>query len=144
MDDRVVEVVHGWVDKAENDLRTAAHTLTITGPTDTVCFHAQQCVEKYLKALLTLRQTPFPKVHSLTALVALLPARARPSISGAEQERLTDYSVVARYPGEYEPISRTEARHAVAIARRVRREVRRWLPLRARRRKKTGATRSTA
>ena len=138
VDDRVVDVARGWVDKAENDLKTAVHTLTITDdcPTDTVCFHAQQCVEKYLKALLALRQTPFPRVHSVAALVALLPQGSRPPISGAEQERLTDYAVVARYPGEYEPISRPEARRAVAVARRVRREVRRWLPLRARRRKK--------
>ena len=42
VDDRVVDVARGWVDKAENDLKTAVHTLTITDdcPTDTVCFHA--------------------------------------------------------------------------------------------------------
>jgi HEPN domain-containing protein len=132
----VVEVVRGWVEKAENDLTTAAHTLRIAErcPTDTVCFHAQQCVEKYLKALLVLRQTPFPKIHSLAPLLALLPPSARPSLSDAERERLADYAVVARYPGDCEPISRAEARRAVAIARRVRREVRRLLPHPARRR----------
>jgi HEPN domain-containing protein len=136
--DQVVHIVCGWVEKAENDLTTAVHTLMITQhcPTDAVCFHAQQCVEKYLKALLVLRQTPFPKVHSVSALLALLPAPARPSLSAGEQERLADYAVVARYPGDYEPISRAEARRAVAIARRVRREVRRLLPVRARRRQR--------
>jgi predicted nucleotidyltransferase len=35
-------------------------------PTARVCFHAQQAVEKYLKALLaTLRGTPFPKTHNI-------------------------------------------------------------------------------
>ena len=36
----------------------AVHTLKLgaDGPTDTVCFHAQQCIEKYLKALLVLRR----------------------------------------------------------------------------------------
>lgn len=44
----VVAVVRQWVQKAENDLRNAKHTLTMGEdcPYDTVCFHAQQCVEK--------------------------------------------------------------------------------------------------
>lgn len=135
VDERVVDVVRGWVQKAENDLTTAAHTLKLANdcPTDTVCFHAQQCVEKYIKALLSYRQTPFPKVHSVSALLALLAARERPSVTQAEQARLSDYAVVARYPGEYEPIPLAEARRAVAVARRVRRQVRRSLPARARR-----------
>jgi predicted nucleotidyltransferase len=47
-------LVRGWVVKAEHDLRNAEHTLTLEEdcPLDTVAFHAQQCVEKYLKALL--------------------------------------------------------------------------------------------
>lgn len=42
--------------QAKNDLTNAAHVLKLAAacPTDTVCFHAQQCVEKYLKALLVL------------------------------------------------------------------------------------------
>ncbi|MBW8876798.1 MAG: HEPN domain-containing protein [Acidobacteria bacterium] len=45
-----------WLFKADNDLANAAHTLKLGAscPTDTVCFHAQQCVEKYLKAVLVL------------------------------------------------------------------------------------------
>lgn len=52
--EKVLAVTREWVDKAENDLKNAAHTLTMGEkcPTDTVCFHAQQCVEKYLKAFL--------------------------------------------------------------------------------------------
>ena len=43
-----------WVLKAENDLKAAAQVLKLGAecPTDTVCFHAQQCAEKYLKACL--------------------------------------------------------------------------------------------
>jgi HEPN domain-containing protein len=49
-----------WVKKAEDDLKTAAHTLKLgkTCPTNTVCFHAQQCVEKYLKAYLHVKACP--------------------------------------------------------------------------------------
>jgi hypothetical protein len=44
-DDELLSVVQQWVQKAENDLKNAAYTLRIGKdcPTDTVCFHAQQC-----------------------------------------------------------------------------------------------------
>jgi len=46
--------VNEWKQKAENDLRTAEIVLSSQDPpTDTICFHAQQCAEKYLKSYLT-------------------------------------------------------------------------------------------
>ncbi|MFQ5882544.1 MAG: HEPN domain-containing protein [Candidatus Methylomirabilales bacterium] len=128
--DKVLIVVQEWIIKAENDLTTAAHALTLGErcPTDTVCFHAQQCVEKYLKAVLVLHRTDFPKTHDLKKLVALLPVQARPDLTNEEQDRLTDYATGARYPG-WAPIPLSEARRAVAIARRVRKQVRSVLPV---------------
>ena len=78
----VIDVIREWITKAENDLITAVHTLKLNEdcPTDTVCFHAQQCVEKYLKALLVFRATPFPKSHDIALLTGLLPMRLRPKL----------------------------------------------------------------
>jgi hypothetical protein len=47
-------IVKLWMEKGDHDLINAKHTLTmrVNCPFDTVCFHAQQCVDKYLKALL--------------------------------------------------------------------------------------------
>ena len=46
--ENVYSVAREWVVKAENDLKAAAQILKLANecPTDTVCFHAQQCVEK--------------------------------------------------------------------------------------------------
>jgi HEPN domain-containing protein len=96
-------------------------------PVDNVCFNAQQCVEKYLKALLITQGKEFPKTHDLGELMALLPLRLRPTLDIEDLDKLTDYATVTRYPGDYEPISLTEARLSVKIARRVRREVRKFL-----------------
>ncbi len=136
--EKLITVVREWVEKAENDLKNAVNTLKMGAdcPTDTVCFHAQQVVEKYLKALLVFRGINFPKTHNIEELVALLPARDRPKLSDAEQDRLTDYATITRYPGDYEPILIAEARRAVAIARRVRAEVRKRLPEEALRRRR--------
>ena len=127
--DRVLLVVREWVTKAENDLKNAAHTLKLGDecPTDTVCFHAQQCVEKYMKAVLVISGISFPRTHDLEALTALIAAAQRPTLDESEQASLTQYATVARYPG-WDPISLTEARRMVALARRVRREMRRILP----------------
>ncbi|HYN22854.1 MAG TPA: HEPN domain-containing protein [Thermoanaerobaculia bacterium] len=134
----IADVVRGWVEKAENDLKTAAVTLRAgeDSPTDTVAFHAQQCVEKYLKALLTLKGIDFPKIHDIEELVARVGPSVLIGLSVQEQRRLTAYGTVTRYPGDYEPISVAEARRAVALARRVRKEVRRELPRTAVRRRK--------
>jgi HEPN domain-containing protein len=136
--EQLITVCVEWLAKAENDLITAAHTLKLgeACPTDTVCYHAQQCIEKYLKALLVLAGKDFPKTHDLETLMALIPAESRPELSSEEQARLTEYAVGARYPG-WEQISLAAARRAVAVARRVRKEVRRVLPRKALRRKKT-------
>ena len=116
--DKVLKVVSEWVLKADNDLKTGFYTLEMDDecPTDTVCFHAQQCVEKYLKALLVLKSIPFPKTHNIEELIGLLPEDSRPKLADRDQDRLTEYASVTRYPGDYEPILLAEARRAVRIA----------------------------
>lgn len=138
--DALAEAAREWVEKAENDLRAAAQILELgaDAPTDAACFHAQQCVEKYLKAALVLNGIDFQKVHDVHVLVERLPLDARPALDVVERRRLTDYATSTRSPGDYEEIGLAEARAAVRLARRVRRELRRTFPralLRPRRRR---------
>jgi len=99
--EKIQSVAREWVGKAENDLKAAAQIMKLADdcPTDTVCFHAQQCVEKYVKALLTMNGTDFPKTHDLDRLIALLPTKKKPRINIAEQaetHRLCDGSEIPR------------------------------------------------
>ena len=137
--DPIITVIREWLVKAENDLLTAAHTLTLgeVCPTDTVCFHVQECIEKYIKALLVFQAIPFPKTHDIARLQALLPPKLRPQLGNeSQQNQITEYATVKRYPGPGADIPLTQARKAVAIARRVRKEIRRHLPAAALRRRK--------
>ena len=122
-------VAREWIAKAEADFLSAQREFRARKRPnyDAACFFAQQCVEKFLKALLAAQGIEFRKIHDVGELVILLPPRLRPAINGMEQDRLTEYATVTRYPGDYEPLSLAEARQAVKIARRVRREVRRLL-----------------
>jgi len=128
--EQINRVAGEWAEKAENDLKNAGHTLKLgtACPTDTVCFHVQQCVEKYLKALLVTRGIDFPRTHDIEDLMASVPADCRPKLTLSEQGLLTDYATATRYPGDYEPISLPEARAAVALARQVRKQIRKLLP----------------
>ena len=126
----VISLVRQWVEKAEEDLRTAEHTLTLEDdcPYGTVCFHAQQCAEKYLKALLTLHAVPFPKIHDLLELLPLVPKALALGIWESDVAEVNRYAIEGRYPGEWEPIVRQDAEAAVEVARKVREAVRKLLP----------------
>src|SRR5690349_19328998 len=120
--DPLIALLRKWLRKADHDLTIAAHALTPgeACPADSVCFHAQQCVEKYIKALLVFRGTTFPKTHEISVLRALLPPRLRPKLTAKVQERLTEYAVELRDSDLGPDVTLAEARKAVAIARRVR------------------------
>ena len=104
-----VRLVRQWIEKAEHDLRNAEHTLTLKDdcPFDTICFHAQQCAEKYLKALLVFYEADFPKTHDLV-LLENLAIEVAPGLKCAQLCTLNRYS----------------AKKAVAIAIQVRDAVR--------------------
>ena len=113
-----------WITKAEGDLATARRELRArTAPNyDAACFHAQQCAEKYLKALLQETAIPFGKTHNLSLLLDLLedryPALAliRPTLA-----ILNAYAVEYRYPGE--SAEKDVARQAVKMAEEVKQVV---------------------
>lgn len=55
-----------WETKAEGDFITAGRELRARkSPNyDAVCFHAQQCAEKYLKTVLQENERNIPKIHN--------------------------------------------------------------------------------
>lgn len=60
-----------WIRKAEEDYRVANREMKAEPPSfNAVCFHAQQCVEKYLKAVLQENEVLFQKVHDLEVLLS--------------------------------------------------------------------------
>jgi HEPN domain-containing protein len=69
MDEEALLVIRRWIKKAEHDLTPASVVLDNKPEvTDTVCFHAQQCVEKALKAYLTLAGVHVEKTHHLPSI----------------------------------------------------------------------------
>ena len=111
--------VKRWCRKADNDLRTATTMIAEPDPpTDTVCFHAQQCFEKCLKAFLTAKDINVPRSHDLTRLVTICGEIEPGFLRWMEAARdLTDYAVEARYPDDWREIPLEEAAEALSLAR---------------------------
>ena len=67
------ELIAEWLKKAQHDIGTAELLLAQKQEyTDTICYHCQQAVEKYLKAYLVNLNIPFKKVHDLDYLLNLI------------------------------------------------------------------------
>jgi HEPN domain-containing protein len=113
--------VKEWISKAEGDYATAARELRATDSPnyDAACFHAEQCVEKLMKALLIhLGATP-PRTHDLATLDRLLAPVCSAWLWPVEELRLlTRAAVDFRYPGE--SADETEASESFEIATRMR------------------------
>jgi len=110
-----------WVQKAEGDYAAAQLLVQANAArhADAVCFHAQQCVEKYLKAWLQDAGMPFRKRHDLEELLAMA-SQAMPSWSVWQPDLLvlTTHAVDFRYPGR--TASLPDAQFAVQVCERVR------------------------
>mgnify|MGYP001122928638 FL=1 len=67
-------LTHEWIAKAEGDFAIVERENRVRkNPShDGVCFHAQQCAEKYLKARLCEADIRFGKIHDLQALLELV------------------------------------------------------------------------
>jgi HEPN domain-containing protein len=128
-DPKVSGSLEAWTERAEEDYLLALSAMRRKSPlTYGATFHAQQCIEKYLKALLISRQVPFPRTHDLAALGFLCQqAGIILPIDDEGLELLTAYAVETRYPGTQPTLE--ESKEAVKLARIVRRFIKRTLSL---------------
>jgi len=117
-----------WVQKAEDDFIVAQKMLRARKHPvyDAVCFHAQQCAEKYLKAYLQEHNQDIPKIHKLLDLLKLCKeVDASLEILLPDLKELERFSVNVRYPGT--SADREEARMAFKTVQAIREFLRQQL-----------------
>lgn len=119
-----------WIAKAEEDFALAVilarpRKKPLWGP---LSFHAQQCVEKYLKARLNEAGLPIQRTHDVAQLLNQVVA-VEPlwSAFGPALKQVADYAVQPRYPGY--AVTKSEAKRALKHCREFRREARSSLGL---------------
>jgi HEPN domain-containing protein len=115
------ELINSWIEKARKDLLSAEHELSFPDAvTETVCFHCQQAVEKYLKAYLVFLGVSFTKTHEIGELITKCENEDREiSTLKEEADKLTDYAIEIRYPEEWIEPTMEDAKEAFEIAKKI-------------------------
>ena len=109
-----------WISYSETDLR-AAHALLDSEEffPRQICFFAQQCAEKAIKAILVFEEVSFRKNHDLDRLRDLIPEGWKVKAQFPDLAELTIWSVESRYPGNTPDITENEARGTLKLAESV-------------------------
>ncbi|HOF89224.1 MAG TPA: HEPN domain-containing protein [Armatimonadota bacterium] len=108
-----------WLEYALADLAIARMPLPEHSKYEMLLFHAQQAVEKSLKAILVLRQIEFPYTHSLYRLVRLIPDEYGGRDLLLASTVLTEYAVLSRYPSEPISVDEEQYHHLLGLAEQV-------------------------
>ncbi len=113
-----------WIEKAEEDYNAAKWLQQSPNPLyNSICFHIQQCIEKYLKAWLQEANIPFTRTHDLDELLNLiLPTLPIWQSWGPDFKIISTYAVESRYPGDVATFDDTQ--HALRICEEVRQAIR--------------------
>ena len=122
MNEHLIKKVDLWILKAENDLKTAKDEMNTDKPaTDTICFHAQQCVEKLLKAFLTYSNLHAGKTHNLTKLIEMCKNidEEFDYLYRLNVPELNEYAIDIRYPDDFYIPEIDEAKSAIEKAEKV-------------------------
>lgn len=114
-----LDLTKGWLRKGDSDLSAAELIMTGEGPYDTACFHAQQVIEKYLKAFLAYYEQPIPRTHDLEEIQELCcEIESMPELAALDLETLSDYAIQVRYDFEIWP-EQDVAQNAIDVAKQV-------------------------
>ncbi|RKU09942.1 DNA-binding protein [Candidatus Poribacteria bacterium] len=118
-----------WVEKAEGDYSVAKENQQGQNPVyHVICFLAQQCTEKYLKAWLQENNIPIQRTHNLEELLNLiLPTIPAWDAWKSDMSKLSEHAVETRYLGTSPTAA--DAEHAMQTCEMVRQAVRAQLKL---------------
>ena len=128
MDD-LQDYIEKWMFRADEDLAVIDRLCEadLSDYSSSICFHAQQAVEKYLKALLVLKGVDFPKTHDVDYLLSECQKVTSGVLKRVDLKSLTDYGVAARYPDDFCIPDRSETIHYIQVAKEIEQIVKRLL-----------------
>jgi HEPN domain-containing protein len=111
--------VERWLRFADSDLCLAKIQLSGDVMIEALCFHAQQAVEKAIKAVLVHFDIPVPRTHVIELIIDKAEQKVDVPKFVREAANLTPYASVTRYPGNYEPRTDADLLDAIQKAEKV-------------------------
>ena len=118
MSDDLDDYVEKWLFRADEDVAVLDELLQSNPQAyaSTICFHAQQAVEKYLKALLACKGVDFPKTHDVDFLLAECRKVTSGELDEVDPKSLTDFGVSVRYPDDFFVPEPSDTRYYAEVA----------------------------
>ena len=103
MTDVKKEYIMNWLFRANEDISVLNNLFTSDSKNfaSTICFHAHQAVEKFLKAFLIYHDIDFPKTHDLDFLLKECMEIDKAGFQDINLKSLTDFGVSVRYPDDF-------------------------------------------
>ncbi len=116
------EIIKKWIKKGDHDLGTAIITYThIPKYSDTIAFHCQQAVEKYLKSYLIHLGLKVHRTHDLVFLLEIINQKDKIQKEWLDKiSVLADYAIEIRYPDQTIELTDEEISEAIGIAKEFR------------------------
>ena len=90
-----------WLKAAADDLDVIQRLVSVPHLTHVVAFHAQQCIEKSLKAVAEETGVDVPKTHNLIRLLQLVNDLFPIDYDPVVMDKLDKLYIDARYPGDF-------------------------------------------
>ena len=117
-----LDEIKEWIEKADHDLGSAKIIyLHLPDYFDTIAFHCQQAVEKYLKAVLVFYQIEFSRSHDLIYLLELLSIKIEvEDLKFKKAFLLNGFGVQIRYPNKTLKPTKEEIELAIEISQEFR------------------------
>ena len=124
------EYLNNWIYRAREDI-SVMERLADSGIeyyTSTICFHAQQAVEKYLKSFLIFHDIDFPRTHDVDFLLIEC-QKIDNSNFQFDFKSLTEFGVSIRYPDDFYIPGVNETKEYLVVALEVKKTVESLLKL---------------
>ncbi len=114
------DIAMEWFKMADLDFNSAKFLLNMRPmPFEIICYHCQQCAEKYLKGYMALKGLQPLKIHDLTILnKQCITVDLRFKQIEDECIELTDYGVQIRYPFHIE-LEEKDVQNAIKNAQKI-------------------------
>jgi HEPN domain-containing protein len=116
-----MDILQQWLDKGNDDLRSADYLSTMHYPTpdEVICYLCQQSAEKYLKAFIFIHDIEPEKTHDLEELLKICKKfDEKFSVLLPKSHILNKYSILPRYPNDL-GITNEDTKNAINCAKDI-------------------------
>lgn len=111
---------NNWIKRAQDDIKNAEVLLDKKILPWIICFHCQQAIEKYIKALQIIYLKDYTREHNLLHLVQSLRDHIQIDDHASDLVYISNFYIVTRYPTDQDAqIKITDAEEVFQLTKKI-------------------------